>query len=202
MADLYGLQRRVDSLLARREHLHKEIEGLSEEAQALRQSAGRHTAAHTILLKIGTVYRVLSISAIENLVTTSLQAVFEHPYKFQLIPEEKRGQVELRMVIHDGNLELDPATAMGGGVVDVLSLALRLILWSKSTNRTDPIMVLDEPMRMVAEAHIANVASMFKRLSEKLGIQFIIVTHREALAYAADKAFRVTKSKNSAVTVL
>lgn len=195
------LRRRVDRLVATRDRLRDDHRATEAQIEPLRQSVADHTQATTILTKVSAAHRKLSVSRIERLVTASLQAVFERPYEFRVSIEEKRGQVEAAFSVKEGDLELDPTSEMGGGVVDVISITLRVVLWSKRRKRTEAIMAMDEPARMVAEEYIKNVAMMIKKLSGLMSIQFLLVTHRDALAEAADRTFRVRKDTASRVTV-
>ncbi len=200
MLDVSVIRRNVTRLVADRDRYQEELVNLQANTKTLKTSVANHTAALQALMQIGKVHRKISLGTIEELVTASLQAVFpERAYSFELRPDEKRNQVELQLLIKEGTLELDPVDEMGGSVVDVVSLALRVVLWSRAKNRTDPVMILDEPARMVARAHIGNLALMLKTLSERLGIQFIIVTHVEELAYNANRSFLVTKKEYSVV---
>jgi ABC-type sugar transport system ATPase subunit len=56
-------------------------------------------------------------------------------------------------------------------------------------------MILDEPLRFVSAKYQEKASAMIKEISEKLGIQFIIVTHNEVLASYADRTFEVTIKK-------
>ena len=72
---------------------------------------------------------------IEDIVNTCLDAVFPSMYQFRIIFEVKRGKTEARMVLLDGDKELDAMSANGGGLVQILSFALRVALLVISKNR-------------------------------------------------------------------
>jgi DNA repair exonuclease SbcCD ATPase subunit len=119
---------------------------------------------------------------ITELVSHCLTAVFgEAAYEFKIEFEQKRGKTEARVVfLRDGH-EVDPVTAAGGGTVDVAAFALRLaaVLFSKPPVRR--LLVLDEPFRMVSEEYQPRVREMVEGISERLGVQVIMVTHNENL---------------------
>jgi len=63
------------------------------------------------------------------------------------------------------------------------------------------VIILDEPLRFLSEDKQERASQMIKELSDRLGIQFIIVTHNATLAGYADKVFRVRmRNKKSVVT--
>lgn len=194
MGDLTELRRRTDRLMARRDVLLQNMERDRVRLEDLRQQEQDHVDAIPIVLKIGQIYRQISLDKIESLVTSALRVVFEHPYTFKLKQEEKRGQIELTPLVLDGDLELEPASSMGGGVIDILSIALRIVLWSMMEDKPDAVMVMDEPARHVnSERSVRNLATLFDQVSKSMGLQFIVVTNRPNLAHRADAVFEVSK---------
>jgi DNA repair exonuclease SbcCD ATPase subunit len=83
--------------------------------------------------------------------------------------------------------------AAGGGAVDVAAFALRVASWSMQRPRTRPVIILDEPMRFLSPDLQPKASDMLQELSQKLGLQFIIVTHEEELTQQVDKVFEVLK---------
>jgi DNA repair exonuclease SbcCD ATPase subunit len=58
---------------------------------------------------------------------------------------------------------------------------------------------LDEPFRFVSSDLQDRASQMVKELSEKLGLQFIIITHNPTLASYADKTFEVHLHKGRSI---
>ncbi len=115
---------------------------------------------------------------ISQIVTRCLGAVFEDPYEFKIRFDRKRGKTEARMVLIRNGEELDdPLNEVGGGVVDVVSLALRLahLLLSRPPRRR--LVVLDEPFAAIRGAgNKKRTREMLLKLAEELDFQFIIST--------------------------
>lgn len=93
-------------------------------------------------------------------------------------------------------LEIDPLTASGVGAIDVAAFALRIASWSMARPRTHPVIILDEPFRYLSENYQERASNMLKELSDKLGIQFIIITHEQTLTTSADRIFEIGKKRN------
>lgn len=128
---------------------------------------------------------------LSNLVTTGLQTVFpEKDYKFHVDFVTRRNQMECDLLIenHKG-VKSRPKYRNGGGIMDVISLSLRIGRWSLS--KSSEVMVLDEPSKFVSEDKQALVLSLMKTISEKLGIQWIIVTHIKELYEGADTVIEI-----------
>jgi len=124
-----------------------------------------------------------------SLVTLALKAVFPDPYKFVLRFEEKRGKTEALLLVERNGMEVDPYDAAGGGVVDVISFALRICMWKLAEKPSRNTLVLDEPYRFVSRDLQAKIGGMLRDISNKLGLQMIIVTHEEELMGYGDAIY-------------
>ena len=128
---------------------------------------------------------------ISNLVTLAEAAVFDDPYKFVARFELRRGKTECDLLFEKDGAEFKPVLSSGGGALDVASFALLGVNQSLVQKRS--VLVLDEPFRFLSKDLQSKAADMIKMLSEKLGIQFIIVSHVDELVESADKVFEVVK---------
>lgn len=113
---------------------------------------------------------------IASVVTRCLAAVFDDPYEFRLDFDRKRGKTEARMVFSRDGLESDdPTNEIGGGVIDVAALALRLsaVMLVKPARRR--LLVLDEPFRNVrGRGNRKRVRKMLTELATECGFQFVL----------------------------
>lgn len=129
---------------------------------------------------------------IENLVSLALASVFgEDAYEFEIGMEIRRGQTEADLYFVRNGEKVNPISASGGGAVDVASFALRVSLWSLQQKKTRPIFILDEPMKNISATYQEKASEMLKSVSDKLGLQIIMVTHNESLTDASDKIIKV-----------
>lgn len=139
---------------------------------------------------------------VEFLITMIIRSVFDRDFKFELIMEKKRNKLECRPVIKENGNEFDPKFERGGGLIDVISFAFRIVLWSLEKPRSRNVFVLDEPFRFIGREMLKKVGKMLKKLSEKLNFQIIMITHEKALEDIADKTFYVRyKDKKSFIRI-
>lgn len=134
---------------------------------------------------------------IEDIVNTALDTCFPGEYNFVVDFEIKRGKTEAELYLLKDGERIDPMSSTGGGVVDIVSFALRLSAWSLS--KTDNLIVLDEPFKFLSVDLRPLAGQILKRLSEKLGLQIIMVTHDEEMIDISDKVFKVTQRKGRSI---
>ncbi len=127
---------------------------------------------------------------ISGLVSTALAAIWDNPYEFLIEFIQRRGKTEADLWLVRNGSKIKPIDASGGGVVDVVSLALRMAFWSL-TKETRPLLILDEPFRNLSDNLQSKAADMLKMLSEKLGLQVLMISHIQKLVDCADKIFKV-----------
>lgn len=130
---------------------------------------------------------------INEIVTLALSAVFDDPYEFEVDFVQRRNQTEADLWFVRQGERIHPLSASGGGAVNVAAFALRVSLWSLKAKRSRPILLLDEPFSNLSVQHHIKASGMLKEISERMGIQMIIVTHSEEITESADIVFRVTQ---------
>lgn len=126
----------------------------------------------------------------EAIVQACLDAVFPDTYKFMMEFVSRRGQVEVDMWLdHDGT-RMDPLDSNGGGVVDVMSISLRLCCLTLSTN--SKLLLLDEPFGHLRGEARERLGELLSIISEKLNVQIFMVGD-VAGNVVRGKEFRVSK---------
>lgn len=125
-----------------------------------------------------------------GLVTYGLQSVFQNPTMKLMVKERiQRNQKFYTLAISIDGVETDDWNSASGGVVDVLSFMLRVVLLSVSSNRK--FLVLDEPFKGLSKGYRENLGDFLRLLSDQLGIQFLIVSHQAEIDSAADKLYEI-----------
>lgn len=137
---------------------------------------------------------------IEDVVTNCLQYIFENDIVFCIELRDIRGRSEAEFyIVEDINGEkvyTKPQEARGGGVVDIISIALRIAMIQCSDLNIDGPIILDEPAKHLSEEYINNVADFLKHTTRELKKQVIIITHERHLSEIADKWYRIEMNGN------
>lgn len=145
-------------------------------------------------------------SQVEELVSRGLQAVFSRSdYRFTISLVMKRGRLSLEYwweeEINNQTIKI-PITAQSGGVIDVTVMLLRIVFLSLMDNKAKFI-ALDEPFKHLSAEYLPAVAQLMRELHELLGLQIILITHKEEFTQSADKIFAVRKiNSNTKISVM
>jgi DNA repair exonuclease SbcCD ATPase subunit len=130
---------------------------------------------------------------IKDIVQLCLDTIWPGEITFDVLFEVNRGKTEARLIFVVDGEEVDPLDADGGGLVQVAAFALRVAVWTLGTTRNS--IVLDEPFVALSDNLQPLAAEVIKELSDKLGLQFIMVTHRKELTGIADRIFEVSRKR-------
>ncbi len=84
-----------------------------------------------------------------------------------------------------------PQDARGGGVVDIISLALRVAMVETFRPRPEGPLILDEPGKHVSAEYVIPMLEFLKSTAEMFGRQVILVSHNSHLTEGADRVFQV-----------
>lgn len=215
VAELEELHQALEELQALYYHRRGQQEQLLKEKERLTELLERALAERDLLDQVRVLLQMTSDHAreqarqtIESMVTRALQYVFGADLEFKVRIGESRGRPEAEFYVAstyggEAYVENRPQDARGGGVVDVISLALRLVLLQSARPPLEGPLILDEPAKHVSEEFCLNVAEFLKEVARVFDRQVIIVTHNQQLAGVADRAFRVElEAGKSVVRVL
>ena len=193
MASCREMRATIEGLKGKRSLL---LEQKESQAQANRNAVmlGRKLEeAQTIIRTVALQTQQELQFRISSITTAALEAVFPDPYEFQLQFVERGGKTEADAVFLRDGEPIDPMSGSGGGAVEIAAFSLRASAWKLAPCRAT--IVLDEPFSRLSRNLHGKAAEMLKEISEKLGLQIIMVTHSEELIEAADKVFTIRAGK-------
>lgn len=186
---------------------------LTEQLESIKAKSGKSSKdidvfeqVRMLLQKTSDYAREQSRARIESLVTNCLQYIFDSNIEFKIEISEIRGRPEAEFfvisVINGETIKMKPQEARGGGVVDIISLALRLAMLQCSSVDINGPIILDEPAKHVSDEYIVQVAEFLKQVSQMFNRQVIMVTHNRHLTEIADKAFKIEQSDGKSLIII
>jgi hypothetical protein len=199
MADLATRLRTLQlDLERRRGRREAALESISREEQNEKdQHAAAELAEHAgEVLQAAIEARRLELrDRVELLVTRGLRAVFGRADLEFFFEQSTWGKISgitpgLRSAFGEKVIEADIVDGHGGGIADVISFLLRVVVLSLARPRLAPVLILDEPFRHVSLEYLRGCSSLLRELNRSAGIQFVLVTHKPELVDAADVVYR------------
>jgi len=183
-----GIQRqlgRKEELLSRQKELTDRTTVLDREKELLAE-------ARILLQKVSTLMRVQISRRFAELATSALKFVFQRDdLKFVVDLDIKANLPIASFLVEVGEHKVDPRTAMGGSMYEIIGICLRLVCL-EFFNLKGPL-ILDEPLRSVDRINLSNALEFIVEYCQATGRQLFIVTHNEQIASCADALFIVTQ---------
>ncbi|MEC0752173.1 chromosome partitioning protein ParA [Bacillus haynesii] len=186
-ADMRQASSRLSALIGQRDLLRQQKEEAQARLKAAQEELNNYDLVQILLQKTSAYAREQAKQQIEDIVTSALTVVFGKDYRFIVNIDVKANQpvAEYWLESEGVTTQLKPPDYdRGGGVADVVSLALKLAVGELSGVRGP--LFLDEAAKHVSQEYVQNVAFFLKEFGQKFNRQMILVTHSATLAEIGD----------------
>jgi len=177
------------------QHIEHSIQELQNRQVETQKDIHNHEQAREIIREVGLKTQEQLQYHISDITSMALEAVFDDPYELVVEFVQRRNKTECDLLFQRDGQRIDPISASGVGAIDVAAFALRIASWSMQTPRKRNVIILDEPFRYLSVGYQGAASRMLKELSDRLDIQFIIITHEPTLTQYADRTFTVKLKK-------
>lgn len=115
----------------------------------------------------------------EDLVTSGLNFVFGEGYGFELC-FDRRGSLstlDFKVITPEHDEPSDPLMCESGGVLDLISLILRVVIMECYSPKIQGFIILDESLKHLDKDRLPKAIEFVDELSKKLNRQIIFITH-------------------------
>lgn len=184
----YKQKGRKEQLMEQRSKLEKTLQRCIDNIELLEK-------VRILLSRVSEFAREQARVQIESLVTNCLQFIFDTNLEFGIEISEVRGRPEAEFFVisnYTGQvIKTKPQEARGGGVIDIISLAIRIAMLECSDDEIKGPVILDEPAKHVSDDYIVQVSEFLKQVTLMFKRQVIMVTHNNHLREMADKWYKV-----------
>lgn len=202
MSDLETYIEWLSAAKAEKELLLHQRTDLEERVVALQKLVDTYIKARWVLSEVTRITQENVRAYVENLTTMAIRSVFNTDCEFHVAFKISRNKSECFLSVREGGYAYVPKDEDGGGILDIISFALRVVLYSLESPRSRNVLIIDEPFKWTGKMMVA-AGQMLKEISSKLGLQIILVTHEPELSEIADRSFLVEKIDGiSRVTVV
>lgn len=134
---------------------------------------------------------------IETVVSRGLAQIFGEDLSLRLVtrPVGRRTETDFVLVsgVYPDTLETPVLDARGGGVAAVAAFLVQAVL-VLLTPGLRPVLFLDEAFAQVSAEYEEPLAEFIAELTERTGLQVVLVTHSLAYSASADRQYRFTQT--------
>lgn len=194
---LTEVQSRVDRIEGRRDALLDHKKNLEEEVQGLKDEQALLTKTSAVLKHLLDIMVKDEISKMAGLITYGLKTIFDdQDLSFLPVITKKGEKIHIELKTQNGEVEGEFGS-FGGSVAVIESFLLRVLTVLKM--KLARLMLLDETFGAVGSEYIPNTSKLISELSEKLGLDVLLVTHKKDFQQYAKHVYRVKESDKGLV---
>lgn len=187
ISKLKEMKQKIDGYRWHRDHLQKQIEDTEKEIAKLDEQLSICKEAGIIVSKAVESTQKSIQTSVTDVVNKALEAVFDEPYTVS-IEWYTRGKdtktSQARFVLRKAGVEADRNLlhSIEGGQLALISVILRIAFLSLRKDCRN-VLILDEVLASVSktssdgESNIERAEKMLRTISDKFGVQIILVSH-------------------------
>jgi len=188
---LSSLLSRFEQGYGARQLLERQLEEALDRAAQERAEAELLEHVVSLLSAMQELWRERFQAGVGEVVSRGLTAAFGEPLDLVVEMGQSGDLPVAKFSIRDSRgLATDIIDARGGGLVNVASFLLRVLLLLSARPPLARLLVLDEAFANVSAEYLSAVVALLRRICDEGAFQVILVTHRDELADAADVAYR------------
>ena len=170
----------------------------------LKEQKIRESKAVELLNLVQKVTRETTKQRFEQLVSYAIQYIFEdNRFEFALEFDRRGalGTLDFNIKTPELQEKADIIDTDSGGVISIVSFALRLVLLEIFQPKNEGFLLLDEPFTGLSgeeeedEVYDQKAGQFLKEVSQKFNRQIIMVTHNSVYKNFADKSIQLRKVK-------
>lgn len=173
-----SIRNKLNNFLSDYKHISLKIKEEKQSLIEIKEKLKNIEQAQSIAQQIAEQIQTHVHNQLTEVVTKSLESVYDNPYEFLIQFEKKRGKTEAKLVFRRDGYNLDdPKNEAGVGQIDIASLALRSSCIMLMRPKRRRLLILDEPLRNVnGTENRKRAANTLQSLAYDLGFQIIMAT--------------------------
>ncbi len=180
---LNTLTSEISSLSGRHNLLSEQIEQSKKKLEEIAHKREIYKKSIELLTFVQQTTKEKIKEGFENLVTYALRYIYNNDYKFEL-KFGRRGnlqELDFNVKTPDFKEAFDPLDTSGGGVLDIISFALRVSLLELANPKIEGFIVLDESFKHLSQNYLANAKRFLEAINKRINRQIILITHKPEL---------------------
>lgn len=201
---LVSVEQRLQYLEGQKETLTTQLSENTSRLKAIIAEEDIFLKASSLLQSVSEKTRDLSVNKIELIITSALQEILDNRHiQFKIVFENKRNAVSVEFRIRDSLIgtDLDVIHSEAGGLKNVVSTILRLVIIDLHSPKIEGPIILDEVGANISVEYQPRFGKFLKDYSRMMGRQIILVSHSTSVMIEADKEIRLRQVKGSSEVV-
>ena len=192
--DLSTIQSRIDRIDGFYQALKSQEKSIAQDIVDLKTKVDLYVKASLVIKHLLDVMVKDEINKMAGLVTYGLKTIFDdQDLAFKPILSKKNDRIYIDFKTINNGVEADFGT-YGGSVAVIESFLLRVICMLKMNLAR--LILLDETFAAVGSEYIQNTSRLVGELSNKLGLDVLLVTHQPEFKNFANKVYRLKDTPN------
>lgn len=184
--------------------LNKRISNKEEEKTALEENNKTLLLKKMLIEESASEARENGRELLSQISTSFVQSIFSDDTSVELKISSKDTIPTAEAIVlnkcSNDIVEVDPKDSDGGGLADVVSLALFMAVGQTVNDNYAPY-ILDEPSKYLSKGEFSEkFADAFKELVEYTGRQVIVSTHDECLLESGDTKYQIIKDWDNGIS--
>lgn len=184
------LSKRYIETQAKFDILVSDVKRLETETLKLVDNMKMIDSAKNFLINFSEHSRARIKNKLERIVNSALAGIFDDKVmEFKLIPNRTKRGLDYDVYLETNGKMTPLSDSKGGGVLDIVALSLKIAFLRLYRNFNRQTMILDEPFKNLDAVRVPKAVMWLKQISEKMEIQFIIVSHCKDLIEKSDSVY-------------
>lgn len=204
-SDLKDIYRSITENTIKYNLLVEKKNGLLDDLKILKEREVVLSETCRLLQEATTFSRKRLKECIETTVTSALRDIIGDntigfKIKYEVSHNKTVADFYMTKIIDDETVYLDIMNECGGGIADIVSIAIRIVLLTYHSSTLSKILLLDEACTSISnfsQELLSNLAKWLKSVSDRFDIQIILITQKEEFIQHSDKVFVVRNENGS-----
>ena len=175
------LDKDISSLKGKCSLLSEQIKDSKTQLDTNKIEKEKHQKAVEVLNFIQSQTQDKIKESFEEITTYALKYIYSSDYKFELEFDRRGnlGTMEFNIKTPDFTESANICDTSGGGIIDIVALALRMVLLEVSYPKIEGPIILDESLKHLSKEYREKASNFLNEINKKLNRQIIMITHAE-----------------------
>lgn len=191
-----GLEKSFNNETYKKKTLEEDKASLESKIKRLEEEEEELLLKRELLNDASEKAREDGMRVLADTATNAVQAILGEDVFVEITSKDKGGSayvdVKVKRTVDGMEVVTDPTNGEGGGVADIVSLAMFFSLGLLVGSDNEAPLFLDEPTKFLSKGYSEEAAEFIREMVDYTGKQTFLVTHDSRIKEEGDKTYKVT----------